>query len=105
MTELPLPQLIARIDGERLQRYRAHLDFYHGRQWAGTPRRRERRLTFNYARAVVDKTTAYQKQLHLHRARGGGGVAEGSSAGLLRPRLCPRRHADIRAMVINRRWG
>jgi hypothetical protein len=59
MSELPLPQLIARMDGERLRRYRANLDFYHGRQWPGTPRRRERRLTFNYARAVVDKVTSY----------------------------------------------
>ena len=57
--DLPLPQEIARMDGERLRRYRANLDFYHGKQWTGTPRRRERRLTFNYARAVVDKTTSY----------------------------------------------
>ena len=55
--DLPLPQEIARMDAERLRRYRANLDFYHGKQWAGTARRRERRLTFNYARAVVDKTT------------------------------------------------
>jgi hypothetical protein len=57
--ELPLPQEIARMDGERLRRYRTNLDFYHGKQWVGQPRRRERRLTFNYARAVVDKTTSY----------------------------------------------
>ena len=62
MSELPLPDVIARMDGERLRRYRANLDFYHGKQWTGTPRRRERRLTFNYARALVDKTTAYRKQ-------------------------------------------
>lgn len=54
-----LPQQIERMDSERLRRYRANLDFYHGRQWTGTARRRERRLTFNYARAVVDKTTSY----------------------------------------------
>jgi hypothetical protein len=47
------------MDGDRLRRYRANLDFYHGRQWTGTARRRERRLTFNYARAVVDKVTSY----------------------------------------------
>ena len=57
--DLPLPQEIARMDGERLRRYRTNLEFYHGRQWTGPPRRRERRLTFNYARAVVDKTTSY----------------------------------------------
>jgi hypothetical protein len=56
---LPLPQLIARMDADRLRRYREALDFYHGRQWTGAPRRRERRLTFNYARAFVDKTTSY----------------------------------------------
>ncbi len=55
--ELPLPEEIARMDGDRLRRYRANLEFYHGKQWTGTARRRERRLTFNYARAVVDKTT------------------------------------------------
>ena len=57
--DLPVPQEIARMDAERLRRYRANLDFYHGKQWTGTARRRERRLTFNYARAVVDKTTSY----------------------------------------------
>src|SRR6266545_2344428 len=59
MDELPLPQQIARMDADRLRRYREHLDFYHGRQWQGTPRRRERRLTFNYARALIDKVTSY----------------------------------------------
>lgn len=57
--DVPVPQEIARMDEERLRRYRANLDFYHGKQWMGTARRRERRLTFNYARAVVDKVTSY----------------------------------------------
>jgi hypothetical protein len=57
--DLPLPQEITRMDGERLRRYRENLDFYHGKQWTGQPRRRERRLTFNYARAVTDKVTSY----------------------------------------------
>ena len=61
MDTLPLPQLVARMDADRLRRYREHLDFYHGRQWTGTARRRERRLTFNYARAVVDKAASYLK--------------------------------------------
>ena len=34
------------------------LDFYHGRQWPSI-RREDKRLTFNYAAAVVDKLTAY----------------------------------------------
>jgi len=58
-TNLPLPQLLARLDGERLRAYREHLDFYRGLQWPGPNRRRERRLTFNYARAFIDKITAY----------------------------------------------
>ncbi len=57
--EMALPQQIERMDTERMRRYRANLDFYHGTQWTGQPRRRERRLTFNYARAMVDKVTSY----------------------------------------------
>jgi hypothetical protein len=57
--EMALPQVIERMDAERMRRYRANLDFYHGRQWIGQPRRRERRLTFNYARAIVDKIASY----------------------------------------------
>ncbi|MBI2856396.1 MAG: portal protein, partial [Chloroflexi bacterium] len=59
MNNLPLPQQIARMDIDRLRAYRENLDFYNGTQWAGTPRRRERRLTFNYARTFVDKITSY----------------------------------------------
>lgn len=59
MPEMPLPQTLARKDLDRLRRYREALDFYHGRQWSGQPRRRERRLTFNYARTVVEKVTSY----------------------------------------------
>jgi len=56
---LPLPRLIARLDADRLRRYREHLDFYQGRQWRDRPRRRERQLTFNYARVLVEKVTSY----------------------------------------------
>ncbi|MBI4299950.1 MAG: portal protein, partial [Chloroflexi bacterium] len=59
MEQLPLPQVIARMDSQRLRGYREHLDFYNGVQWLGTARRRERRLTFNYAKVFVDKVTAY----------------------------------------------
>jgi Phage portal protein, SPP1 Gp6-like len=58
-TELPLPQVVARMDGDRMRRYRENLEFYEGRQWADSLRRRERRLTFNYARTVVEKTASY----------------------------------------------
>lgn len=56
---LPLPQQISRMDGDRLRAYRENLDFYHGRQWLEPRLRRERRLTFNYARTVIEKTASY----------------------------------------------
>jgi len=54
-----LPQQIARLDASRLRAYRENLEFYQGRQWTDSQRRRERRLTFNYARTVVEKTASY----------------------------------------------
>jgi hypothetical protein len=41
------------MDAGRLRDYRENLEFYQGRQWADSPRRRERRLTLNYAKAVI----------------------------------------------------
>jgi hypothetical protein len=49
---------LATITSDRRRRYREMLDFYHGRQWP-LLRHEEKRLTFNYAAAVVDKLTAY----------------------------------------------
>ncbi len=57
--EPPLPQRLQRLDEDRLRRYRENLAFYEGNQWPGRARRHERRLTFNYARALVDKVTSY----------------------------------------------
>jgi len=57
--ELPLPDLLQRMDEGRRSRYREYLAFYEGRQWEGRARRGERRLTFNYVRAFVDKVTSY----------------------------------------------
>jgi len=51
-------QLI-RLDSTRLRAYRENLAFYQGRQWPGGQRRRERRLVFNYAKALIDKTVSY----------------------------------------------
>src|SRR3989337_2381554 len=56
---LPLPQQLPRLDVGRLRSYRENLEFYQGRQWLEPQRRRERRLTFNYAKAVIDKTASY----------------------------------------------
>jgi hypothetical protein len=54
-----LPEELARRDQARLRAYRANLAFYRGQQWTGPARRRERRLVFNYARALIDKTASY----------------------------------------------
>jgi len=53
------PLQLSQRDRERLRRYKENLDFYDGKQWPGQPRQRERRLTYNYARAFVDKVTSY----------------------------------------------
>jgi hypothetical protein len=46
-------------DVDRLNRYRAYLDFYDGMQWDRRPRAGETRLTANYARALVRKVGSY----------------------------------------------
>ena len=58
-TEPPLPVLLQQLDNGRRARYRENLRFYEGDQWPGRARRGERRLTFNYARALIDKVTSY----------------------------------------------
>ncbi|MEE9324174.1 MAG: phage portal protein [Dehalococcoidia bacterium] len=59
MPELTLPQKLAQMDADRIRDYRENLDFYNGVQWLGASRRRERRLTLNYAKTFVDKITSY----------------------------------------------
>ncbi|MBI4199965.1 MAG: portal protein, partial [Chloroflexi bacterium] len=59
VTAQTLPQLIARMDTDRLRVYREHLAFYTGTQWPGRARPRERRLTFNYVKALLNKVTSY----------------------------------------------
>jgi hypothetical protein len=59
MNGMTLPQQLQRMDVERLRAYTDNLAFYQGEQWLGVQRRRERRLTFNYAKALVEKTTSY----------------------------------------------
>ncbi len=54
-----LIEQIGRMDGARLRAYRENLAFYQGQQWLGAARRRERRLVFNYAKALIDKTASY----------------------------------------------
>ena len=57
--QAPLPQQLARMDTVLLRAYRENFEFYEGRQWADPTRRRERRLTLNYAKTVIEKTTSY----------------------------------------------
>jgi len=59
MTDDFKPGDLSRRDGERLRRYRELLDIYRGVQWHGRERPGEKRLTFNYARVVIDKLTSY----------------------------------------------
>lgn len=57
---MTLPEQIRRMDGERLRAYADNLAFYNGDQWpASMLRSRNRRLVFNYAKAIVDKTASY----------------------------------------------
>ena len=60
MTSLTIPQQLARLDAARLRAYADNLAFYQGEQWPDSRRnRRERRLVFNYAKALIEKTTSY----------------------------------------------
>jgi hypothetical protein len=54
-----LVESLGRRDSQRLRAYRDNLGFYRGQQWVGQARRRDRRLVFNYARALIDKTASY----------------------------------------------
>jgi YD repeat-containing protein len=58
-TTTTIPQQIAQLDADRLRRYADNLAFYNGDQWPPSNRRNDRRLVFNYAKAIVDKTTSY----------------------------------------------
>jgi|CXWL01.1.fsa_nt_gi hypothetical protein len=59
-TTMTLPEQIRRMDAGRLRAYAENLAFYSGEQWpAGMSRSRNRRLVFNYAKAIVDKTVSY----------------------------------------------
>lgn len=54
-----IPLALAQRDLDRLRRYREFLDYYEGRRGSAPVRGRERALTFNYARAIVEKGAAY----------------------------------------------
>jgi hypothetical protein len=58
-TTIAFPQQLLKMDLARLKAYRDNLDFYEGSQWPEPQRRRERRLTFNYARTLIDKSASF----------------------------------------------
>ena len=82
MEQSNLPQIVARRDSRRLQAYAENISFFAGRQWQGRQRRGERRLTFNYVRALLEKVTSYMAS--------GGAIAmepvEASDDGMARAR-------------------
>ncbi len=84
-----LPLQLRALDQDRLRRYREQLAFYEGEQWQGRPRRGERRLVLNYAKAFVDKITSY--------------LFEGRAL-QVRPRDPLDRAAGERARVAERAW-
>ncbi len=59
MNKESLSAQLAKKDQERIKGYTNLLDFYHGVQWLGRAVRGEKRLTFNYAKTLVDKITSY----------------------------------------------
>jgi hypothetical protein len=59
MTDNFKPADLSRRDTDRMRRYKGMLDIYQGVQWQGRERPGEKRLTFNYARVVIDKLTSY----------------------------------------------
>ncbi len=63
-SEFVVPKQIEGRDLERLRRYREYLDYYEGRRGAPPAGRRERALSFNYARAIVEKGASYLVSEH-----------------------------------------
>ncbi|GAI27686.1 unnamed protein product [marine sediment metagenome] len=59
MNEAFIPTQLARKDMDRVKNYKELLDFYHGIHWEGRAIRGEKRLTFNYAKVLIDKVTSY----------------------------------------------
>ena len=59
MNSLTTPQQLARADLDRMRHYGEYLTFYNGEQWQQRAIRGEKHLTFNYAKALVDKATSY----------------------------------------------
>ena len=78
----PFPRTLAQRDRERLARYREFLDYYEGRRGAAPGGPRERSLSFNYARAFVEKGASYLMTSHRPTVVevAGGSAAEAEQA-------------------------
>lgn len=59
MNEASILVQLAQKDRDRIRGYTELLDFYHGGHWEGRGLRGEKRLTFNYAKVLIDKVTSY----------------------------------------------
>jgi len=53
------PGQLERREPDRFKHYKELLDFYHGCHWRTRASRGEKQLTFNYAKAMVDKVSSY----------------------------------------------
>ena len=71
-----LPRLLATRDADRLRRYREYLEYAEGKRGAPPKRGRERALTFNYARAIVEKGASYLVTDHQPTVEAVSGNAE-----------------------------
>ncbi|HEX74266.1 MAG TPA: phage portal protein [Dehalococcoidia bacterium] len=59
MNEQTIPSQLSQKDRDRIKGYTDLLNFYQGTHWQGRAVRGEKRLTFNYAKTLVDKVTSY----------------------------------------------
>ena len=71
-----LPRTLAARDLDRMRRYREYLAYAEGRLGGPRTRGRERSLTFNYARAIVEKGASYLVTEHRPTVEVAGGSAE-----------------------------
>jgi hypothetical protein len=62
--DVPFPRTLGQRDRARIAGYREFLDYFEGRRGTAPGSRRERLLNFNYARALVEKGTAYLVSEH-----------------------------------------
>jgi hypothetical protein len=85
--DLPRPLQLLALDADRLRRYQENLRFYGGERWPLRSGRSERRLTFNYARAFVEKVTSYLLEASSIQLEADDG---GTEAGRERARVAER---------------